>query len=106
MIVICGIESVAMAHKLIYGTLVQHPRKVIHVVRVVDEIPDAREIDDIANMMRERMLSKHGEQVADVVVVQGTTQENPRLFGDTYSVSQVRAALFRAAVRWSPIMLD
>jgi len=95
-----------MAHRLIYGTVVDRPRKVIHVVRVVGEILDAGEIDEIADKMRERILRKHGEQTADVVVVQGTTRETLRLFGDPYAVGRVRAALFNVAVTWSPIALD
>ncbi len=95
-----------MAHQLIYGTVLDRPRKVIHIVRVVGEILDLAEIDDIANKLRQRILSKHGEQVADIVVVQGTTPETLSLFGASYDVSKVRAALFNAAVSWSPIALD
>lgn len=94
-----------MPRKLIYGTVIDGPRKVIHVVRVVGEILDITEIDDIANRMRDLMLSKHGEQNADIVVVQGTTKATLQLFGASYAVSRVRAALFNVAVRWSPITL-
>jgi len=95
-----------MAHELVYGTVVEGPRKVIHVVRVLGEILDAGEVDDIANKVRERMLSRHGEQAADVVVVQGTTKDTLRFFGASYAVSRVRAALFNVALSWTPIALD
>ena len=95
-----------MAYSLKYGAVLEHPRKVIHVVRVVDDILEMWEIDDVADKMRDHRLSKHGEHFADVVVVQGTTRENFRLFGDTNSVSRVRTALFNAAVNWAPITLD
>jgi hypothetical protein len=95
-----------MAHKPIYRTVAERPRKVIHVVRIVDEILDVGAIDDLAEKMRERMLSRHGEQVADVVVVQGETQESLRLYGGSHAVSRVRAALFGNAASWSPISLD
>jgi hypothetical protein len=57
-------------------------------------------------MVRERMLSRHGEQIAAVVFVQGNTKETLRLFGDSYAVALVRTAMFNAAVRWSPISFD
>lgn len=95
-----------MAHELTYGTVADRPRKVIHVVRVVGEILDTGEIDELAAGIRERMLSKHGEQSADVVIVQGNIKETLRLFGDTYAVSRVRAAMFSAAINWRPIELD
>jgi hypothetical protein len=75
-------------------------------VRVVDEILDLAEIDDIAEKMRNYALSRHGEQAANVVVVQGNSKETLRLFGDSYAKTLVRAALFNAAVSWSPVTLD
>lgn len=95
-----------MTPKLIYATVVERPRKFIHVLRIVDEILDMREIDEIADRLRDYMLRKHGEQSADVVVVQGSTRESLRLFGDTDAVGRVRAALFNAALTWSPLRLD
>ena len=95
-----------MTYKLVYGTVLDRPRQVIHVVRVVDEILDFAEIDDIAEKMRNRALSRHGEQAANVVIVQGSRQETLRLFGDSRAITLVRAALFNAAVSWSPVTLD
>jgi hypothetical protein len=37
------------------------------------------------------------------VVVQGEGKETLRLFGIPYSVTRVRAAMFNAAVTWTPI---
>src|SRR5262245_35110362 len=48
------------------------------------------------------MLSRHGEQTPAIVVVQGTTRETLRLFGDSYAVALVRAAMFNGAISWSP----
>ena len=94
-----------MAHRLIYGTVRESQRRVIHVVRVQDAILEPAEIEDIAERMRER-LAFRGEIVAEVVMVQGSGKETLRLFGDSYSVSRVRAAMFNAALSWSPIDLD
>jgi hypothetical protein len=80
-------------------------RRAIHVVRVNGEILDWPEIDELAERMRER-LANRGEPTAEVVVVQGYSKETLRLFGDPYSVNCVRAAMFNAAVRWSPLQLD
>jgi hypothetical protein len=94
-----------MAPQLVHAIVLDGPRKIIHAVRVVDETLDLRQISEITAKMRERMLSKHGEQFADVVVVQGNTRETLSLFGDAYAVSRVRAAMFNAAIRWQPIEL-
>ena len=96
-----------MTYKLAYGRVFDHPRQVIHVVRVVDEIIlDVAEIDDIAEEMCNYALSRHGEQFANVVIVQGSSKETLRLFGDSRAIRLVRAAMFSAAVSWSPLMLD
>jgi len=95
-----------MTYKLVYGTVLDRPRQVIHVVRAVDDILDFAEIDDIAEKMRNRALSRHGEQAANVVIVHGSRKETLRLFGDSRAITLVRAALFNAAVRWSPLTLD
>jgi hypothetical protein len=49
-----------MTHKLVYRTVFDHPREVIHVVRVVDAIPEFPEIDDIIEKLRAHILSKYG----------------------------------------------
>ena len=95
-----------MTHRLSYGIVADRPRRIIHAVRVADDIPDMHEIDDIAAKMRERMLSKHGEQAANVVVIGGHSKETLRLFGDANAVARVRAAMFNAAIRWSAIDLE
>jgi hypothetical protein len=92
--------------KLVHGTVIDRPRQIIHVVRVIDEILKFAEIDDIAEKMRAYVLSRRGEQMPNVVIVQGNTRENLRLFGDTHAVNRVRAALFNADVSWSPLDLE
>jgi hypothetical protein len=52
------------------------------------------------------LLAHRGESSADVVMVQGDAKETLRLFGTPYSVNRVRAAMFSAAIRWTPIELD
>src|SRR5262249_50887680 len=94
-----------MSLRLSYGVVRDAPRRVIHVVRVQDEILDMSEIADVAERMRERLASR-GETLADVVVIQGDAKETLRLFGEGYSVGRVRAALFNAAVSWAPLELD
>ena len=94
-----------MSYRLSYGTVRETPRRAIHVVRVHDEILELSELDEIAERLRER-LQNRGELTADVVVVQGSSKETLRLVGIPYSVSRVRAAMFNAALSWSPIELD
>jgi len=94
-----------MAYRLSYGTVRESSRRAIHVVRVLDEILELSELNEIAERMRER-LQHRGELTADIVVVQGDSQETLRLLGIPYSVGRVRAAMFNAALRWSPIELD
>jgi hypothetical protein len=46
-----------MTRKLLYGTLLDRPRKVIRVVRV-DAALEFPEIDDIAEKLRAQILSR------------------------------------------------
>jgi hypothetical protein len=92
--------------KFVYGTVREHPRKVIHVVRVLDELLDTDELSEIAERMRAQALIKSGEQDAAVVVVQGNSKATLRLFGETYAVTRVRTAMFNAAISWREIDLN
>jgi hypothetical protein len=94
-----------MSPRLSYATVRESLRRAIHVVRIEDEILETPEIAELAERMRERLQSR-GELTAEVVVVPGYSKETSRFFGDSYSVARVRAALFNAAVSWSPIVLD
>jgi len=94
-----------MSHRFSYGTVLTSPRQAIYAVRVHDEILEPAEIDQIMGRMRERLDSR-GELAADVVVVQGQGKETLRLFGNPYSVSRVRTAMFNAAMKWIPLELD
>ena len=87
------------------GVVRESPRKVIYAIRVHDAVLELPEIEDVTERMRER-LAHRGEASADVVLVQGDTKENFRLFGTPYSVNRVRAAMFSAAIRWTSIELD
>jgi hypothetical protein len=95
-----------MTPKLVYAAVQDRPRKVIHVVRVTDQLLGPEEINELAERMRQRALSRHGDQAADVVVVQGNTKETLRLSGDALCVRRVRTAMFNAELRWAPIELD
>jgi hypothetical protein len=95
-----------MSYKLTYGIVKYRARKVVHVVRNTGGDLALPEINDVVEMVWERMLSRHGEQTTAVVFVQGNTKETLRLFGDSYAVALVRTAMFDAAVSWSPISLD
>ena len=94
-----------MTRKLLYGTVLDRPRKVIHVVRV-DAILEFPEIDDITEKLRAHILSRYGEQRPNIVIVHGNTRESLRLFGDPHAVTRVRAALFNVVVAFSPLKLD
>lgn len=92
-----------MARNYVYGTVRDSRRSAIYAIRVQDDIIDAVEAEQIADLMREKLQSR-GEMAADVV--QGHTKETLRLYGAPYSVNRVRAAMFNAAVSWQPIELD
>jgi hypothetical protein len=55
--------------------------------------------------MRAHILAKRGEQMPNVVVIQGDDKETLRLFGEAHAVRLVRDALSTAAVNWSPLEL-
>jgi len=95
-----------MNYRLAHAAVREHPRKVIHVVRVLDELIEPEAIDEIAARMRERVLMKQGEPEAAVVVVQGDSKDTLRLYGEPYAVTRVRAAMFNAAIRWQDFALD
>ena len=95
-----------MAYKLAYATVREQPRKVIHVLRVLDELLEDWELGELADDMRERVLVKQGEQDSALVMVQGDSKETLRLVGEPYAVNRVRTAMFNAAVRWRPFALD
>lgn len=95
-----------MSYQLLYGAVRDNPRKVIHAVRLVDALLDDAALADLAEQVRERILTKTGEQYAAVVVVQGYDKETLRLFGEPYAVARVRAAMFNAALRWGGFALD
>ena len=87
------------------GVVRESRRQVIYAIRIHDAILDLPEIEDVTARMRER-LAHRGEASADVVLVQGDAKTNLRLFGTPYSVNRVRAAMFSAAIRWTPVKLD
>jgi hypothetical protein len=95
-----------MTRKLVQGIVADRSRRVIHVVRVLDDVLDVSEIDEISDRMRARALARHGDQTPNVVVVQGDTKETLRVFGESHAMEAVRAALFNAAIAWSPLELD
>jgi hypothetical protein len=95
-----------MSGELQYAVVVERGRKAIHVVRMVSELLEPAEADDLAAQTREYLLVKRGEQDADVVIMQGSTKDDFWLFGISSSTSRVRTALFHAALNWSPLNLD
>ena len=95
-----------MTQSFVHAVVPAQPRKVIHVIRVVDHVLTLVEVHELAARMREHALSRYGDQAADVVVVQGGSKETLRLFGEPHSVTRVRAAMFNASVSWTPIELD
>ena len=63
-------------------------------------IPPSDMVVELASILRS------GELNADIVIVQVDRKETLRLYGLPYAVSRVRAAMFNAAINWSPIELD
>jgi hypothetical protein len=94
-----------MGIELRYGVVRDRPRQVIHVV-LVEKNLEFSMVDEIAGKMRAHILSKSGEQDPNIVVVHGDSRETLRLVGDTHAVNRVRAALFNAAVTFSPFKLE
>jgi hypothetical protein len=94
-----------MTHQYAYGTVRHSLRRAVYAVRVQEEMPEPIEVEAIAERMRE-WLARRGELSADVVVVAGSTKETLRLSGNAHSVSLVRAAMFNAALSWTPLALD
>jgi 2-methylcitrate dehydratase PrpD len=94
-----------MQRSFVYGTVRETQRSAIYVIRVKDALIDAIEAGEIAERMREKVLSR-GETPTDVVVVQGDSKETLRLYGTPYSVNRVRAAMFNAAISWQKIELE
>jgi predicted kinase len=99
------IGSAPRSLRLSCGFVRESQRQVIYAIRVHDVILELHELENIAARMRER-LAHRGESSADVVMLQGDAKETLRLFGMPYSVNRVRAAMFSAAIRWTPIDLD
>jgi hypothetical protein len=93
-----------MTGKLLHGTIADSPRRPIHVL-VVDKLLQFPEVSDIADKMRGHLLSKHGDQNPNVVVVHGHSG-NLHLVGESHAVARVRTALFNAAVTLTPLSLD
>ena len=94
-----------MQRSFVYGTVRETQRSAIYVIRVKDALIDAIEAGEIAERMREKVLSR-GETATDVVVVQGDSKETLRLYGTSYSVNRVRTAMFNAAISWQKIELE
>jgi len=81
-----------MSYKLSYWIVKYQARKVVHVVRNTGDDLAMPEFNDVVEMERERMLSRHGEQTAAVAFAQGNTKETLRLFGDSYAVASPRCS--------------
>jgi hypothetical protein len=94
-----------MKRSYVHGTVRHAPKGMIHAVRVKEELLGLDEIDQLAARMRERIEAR-GEVTPEIVVVPGDRKETLALFGAPYAVNLVRAAMFNAAIRWTPIELD
>ncbi|HEX5210532.1 MAG TPA: hypothetical protein VFW22_02205 [Pseudolabrys sp.] len=89
----------------VYGTVRETRRSAIYAIRVKGDAVDPIEADEIAELMRDKMLAR-GESAADVVVVTGDDKATLRLYGAPHAVARVRSAMFNAAIGWAPIDLD
>jgi hypothetical protein len=94
-----------MERSYTYGTVRETRRTAIYVVRVNDAFIEPEEAAEIADLLREKVMSR-GEIATDIVVVQGHDKETLRLYGTPYSVNRVRTAMFNAAIKWKPIELE
>jgi hypothetical protein len=87
-----------------YCAVPKSRRSAIHVVRVHGKLLQPLEVEELAERLRSKLTSR-GEPLADIVVVQGDNKQTLRLSGESFSVSRVRAAMFNAAISWTPIEL-
>jgi hypothetical protein len=94
-----------MARKIDHATIRKSARTAIHIIKVTGPRLAYWEIEDIAEQARQTMLSKMGEQLADVVVLQDEPNGIPLLFGAPDSVARVRSKLRDAVLLWEPIDL-
>src|SRR3954466_5764860 len=69
-----------MPHQLVYCTVRESKHRVIYVVRVQDAILEPFELENIAELMRDKLAAR-GEGMAEVVTMQGTSRETLRLSG-------------------------
>src|SRR5262249_61779866 len=83
---------------LTYGRLRDSSQTAIYAIRIRGALVQSHEADDIAERMRER-LAQRGELGADVVVVQGYTQNTLGLFSKAYSVNRVLTAIVNGESR-------
>ena len=93
-----------MERSYTYGMVRETRRTAIYVVRVNDAFIEPEEAADIADRMRDKLMSR-GEIATDIVVVQGHDKNTLRIYGTPYSVNRVRTAMFNAALKWKPIDL-
>jgi hypothetical protein len=77
----------------------------MHVVRVQDEILEPFDLENIAELMRDKLPAR-GELMAEVVTMQGTSREMLRLSGTPYPCRVCAPRCFNAAVSRAPIDLD
>jgi hypothetical protein len=94
-----------MQRSYVFGTVRDTQRSAIYVIRVKDDAIDPIEADEIAELMREKMLAR-GESATDVVIVTGEDKATLRLYGAPHAVTRVRTAMFNAAISWRPIEVD
>ena len=99
-----GVTGKIKRLNLTYGRLRDSSRTSIYAIRIRGALIQPHEADAIAERVRER-LAQRGELGTDIVVIQGDTKNTLRLFGTPYSVNRVRAAMFNAAIRWTPLDL-
>jgi len=89
----------------VYGTVRDTKRSAIYAIRVKNDTIDPVEAEGVAELMRDKLLAR-GESAAAVVVVTGDDKATLRLYGAPRAVARVRAAMFNAAIGWTPIDLD
>ena len=82
-----------MSHQLVYCTVRESKHRVIYVVRVQEEILEPFELENIAELMRDKLAAR-GELMAEVVTMQGTSRETLRLSGcSLFGVAGARRAV-------------
>lgn len=90
-----------------YRTLANEPSsRPIHVIKVMGRTLAAAEADQVVQVTRKRILSRFGEQLPEVVIVQGKAGTAGNFVGAPHAIARVRAQLDDDESAWRRIEFE